>query len=83
MPRIPGKNKEKISFTCDNSNFKNLNGSVESGEFSSMSEGINKAISFFYANKDSKNQKMEFKEWIVSEEGEKYLKGIIRSIDQE
>jgi Arc/MetJ-type ribon-helix-helix transcriptional regulator len=80
MPRIPGKNKEKISFTCDNSNFKNLSDAVSSSEFSSMSEAINKAISFYYENK---NKTSVTKEWMVSEEGKEYIKSVMREVNRE
>jgi len=51
MPRIPGKSKEKITFTCDHNNFRLLNEAISKEEFSSMSEAINEAIRLYFENK--------------------------------
>ena len=80
MSRIPGKNKEKITISCDIGNLKKINEAIEQGLFSSVSETVNKAITFFFENRDKPQKKDEVKEWLVSEEGEDYIKKIIRKV---
>lgn len=76
MPRIPGNKKEKITFTCDALNLRSINAAISRDEFSSVSEAINKSISFYFENRD----KPSGREWLISEEGEIYLKDLIRKV---
>lgn len=78
MSRIPGKNKEKITFSCDIGNLKKINEAIEQGLFSSVSETVNKSITFFFENRDKPAPQDQVKVWLISEDGEAYIKNLIR-----
>lgn len=80
MPRIPGTKKVKITFTCDNTNDRNIDDAISRNEFSSVSEAINTAIRFFFENRDKPSGQEQFKAWVVTEEGEEYLLGLFRKM---
>ena len=78
MPRIPGLKKEKITFTCDNSNSRTIDDAISRNDFSSVLEAINTAIRFYFENRDKPSGQEQFKAWVVSEDGEKYMKDLLR-----
>lgn len=83
MPKIPGRNKEKITFSCEPGNFKRINEGIEKGDFSNVSEAINKALASYFENLNRPSSKDDFKLWLLSKEGEDYMKGIIRQVMEE
>lgn len=78
MSRIPGDKKEKITFTCDIGNLRRINTAIQNSEFSSVSEAINKSITFFFENRDKTSDIDQVKEWLVSDDGAHYIKDLIR-----
>jgi len=83
MPRIKGKpNKEKMSFNCDPVNFKRINNDIAAGKFSTITELINAALSFYFEKRDS-TSKNEIKTYLQSPEGTEFLKTIIRDANKE
>ena len=80
MSRIPGEKKEKITFTCDIGNSRRMDMAIQNNEFSSVSEVINKAITYFFENRNSQSPKDEVKQWLVSEDGETFMKGLILKV---
>lgn len=83
MPKITGPTKEKITFGCDPTNFKKINKIMEEKEFSTVTDLINTALVFYFENRNRTSQKDDFKAWVVSEEGENYLKDVFRKIKDE
>ena len=81
MPKISGKSKERVSFSCDPVPFKRMHDSIKAGEASSISALINTAIIFYYENRDktSKNQVIE---WLESDAGMQYVESIMKRIEQ-
>ena len=83
MPRIKGKpNKEKMSFNCDPLNYKKINDDIEAGKFSTITELINTALSFYFGRRDL-NSRDEIKQYLVSEEGHKFIADIVRKVDKD
>ena len=82
MPVTSGKHKEKITITIDHSNLTRIDSAIAKGEFSNVSETINKAIAYFFENRDKLLGKEDVKEWLISEEGGIYLKKLIREVQK-
>jgi Arc/MetJ-type ribon-helix-helix transcriptional regulator len=88
MAVTSGKPREKIAITISHGNKKRIDEAIARGEFSNVSETINEATTFFFNNRERVNQlpapiRPEFKDWLVSEDGKKYLKDIIRQVKDE
>ncbi len=79
MPKISGKSKERVSFSCDPVPYKRMHDSIKAGEASSISALINTALIFYYENRD-KTSKDQVIEWLESEAGMKYIESIINRI---
>ncbi|MGA2917597.1 hypothetical protein [Methanoregula sp.] len=79
MPKISGKSKERVSFSCDPAPFKKMHDSVKAGEASSISALINTAITFYFDNRD-KTPKDQVVEWLKSDDGEQYIETILKRI---
>lgn len=56
---------------------------MEEKEFSTVTDLINTALAFYFENRNKTNTKDEFKLWILSKEGEDYIKGIMRKVKDE
>jgi len=83
MPRIKGKpNKEKMSFNCDPLNFKKINEDIAAGKFSTITELINTSLSFYFEKRDL-NSKDEIKQYLISEEGHRFISDIVKKVDQD
>jgi len=79
MPKISGKSKERVSFSCDPTPFKKIHDSINAGEASSISALINTALIFYFENRN-KNSKEQFIEWLKSDDGEQYIESMMRRI---
>jgi len=79
MPRISGKSKERVSFSCDPVPFKRIHDSIKSGEASSVSALINTAITFYFENRD-KTSKDQVIEWLESDAGMQHIETIMKRI---
>jgi hypothetical protein len=79
MPKISGKSKERVSFSCDPVPFKRMHDSIKAGEASSISALINTALTFYFENRD-KTPKDQIIEWLRSDAGEQYIEAIMRRI---
>lgn len=55
---------------------KKVNALVESGEFTTKTEVITRALRFYFDNKDT-NIENEIEKFLISEKGESYIKTII------
>jgi len=79
MPRISGKSKERVSFSCDPVPFKRMHDSIDAGEASSISALINTALTFYYENRD-KTSKDQVIEWLESDAGMQYIESVMKRI---
>ena len=79
MPSIRGKPKKQISYKCPHDLLLKINAAIENGEYASRNDIITAALRIFFENHD-KTSKGEIKEWLISEEGEEYLKNLIRDV---
>lgn len=83
MPRkVSEEIPDRMAFTFTPINRNSVQKSMDSKEFLSVSSLINTAISFYYENR-GKSSKEDFKAWIVSEDGEQFIKGIVLKIQEE
>lgn len=86
MAVTSGKPKEKITITIGHTNILNINKAIANGEFSSVSEVIDKGVSFFFENRNKQSedaQKVALIEWLESQEGEDRIKNIMRKVKDE
>ena len=79
MPKISGKSKERVSFSCDPIPYKRMHDSIKAGEASSISALINTALTFYYDNRD-KTSNDQVIQWLESETGGLYLEKIVKRI---
>jgi hypothetical protein len=71
VPRISGKTKERITFSCDPLPYKKIQQSIENGDFSTITDLINSALIFYFENrKIDFDPKEEIKHFLQSPEGE-------------
>ncbi len=82
MPSIRGKPKEQISYKCPHDLVLKINTAIEKGEYSSKNDIITAALRMFFENRD-RTTEHRVKEWLVSEEGNEYLKHVIREVQEE
>jgi len=80
MPKISGKSKERVSFSCDPAPFKKIHDSIEAGEASSISALINTALIFYFENRN-KTSKDEVIEWLESDAGMQYIESLMKRIN--
>ncbi|MDD1701586.1 MAG: hypothetical protein LUQ31_01230 [Methanoregula sp.] len=79
MPRIKGKpNKEKMSFNCDPNNFKKINEDITAGRFSTITELVNAALSYYFEKRDSHSIE-EIKQFLESPEGSEVIMKIVQN----
>lgn len=81
MPKISGKSKERVSFSCDPVPFKRMHNSIEAGEASSVSALINTALTFYFENRD-RTSKDQVIEWLESDAGIQHVESIMKRIEQ-
>lgn len=81
MPKISGKSKERVSFSCDPIPFKKIHDFIEAGEASSISALINTALTFYFENYN-KNSKDRVIEWLESEAGIQHIESIMKRVEQ-
>ena len=79
MPKISGKSKERVSFSCDPVPFKRIHDSIEAGDASSISALINTALIFYFENRD-KTSKDQVIDWLKSDAGEQYIETIVKRV---
>ena len=79
MPKISGKSKERVSFSCYPAPFKKMHDAINAGEASSISALINTALIFYFENRN-KNSKDQFIEWLESDDGMQYMESIMKLI---
>jgi metal-responsive CopG/Arc/MetJ family transcriptional regulator len=82
MPSIRGKPKEQISYKCPHDLFLKINTAIENGEFASRNDIITAALRTFFENRNY-DVKHQITEWLNSDEGEEYLKNVIRVVLEE
>jgi len=78
MSENPRKLKQKISISLGNTNLSNIDKAIARGEFSSVSDAIEKGMVFFFENR---NKTAITKEWLLSPEGKETIKAIMRMED--
>lgn len=62
---------------------KKVDALIESKEFDNKADIISIALRFWFENKDKLTQTDEFKKWLVSEDGEHYIKNLIQKVMNE
>jgi hypothetical protein len=85
MPRTIGDSvPARLSFTFTPINRHDAETLMHKKEFPNVANLINTALRFYFENRDKKfSSKEDFKSWIVSEEGETYIKNVIRKVNDE
>ena len=84
MPRKVGETiQDRISFTFTPINLRDVQKSMESKEFPTVANLLNTAIRFYFENRERSSSKDQVKEWLLSEEGEEYITGLIRKVKEE
>ncbi len=78
MPRLAGKTKERITFSCDPLPFKKIQASIENAEFSTVTDLINTALIFYFENRDKAALGREIKMYLESPEGEMLFRYLIQ-----
>lgn len=81
MPSIRGKPKKQISYKCPHDLLQKINTAIENGESASRNDIITAALRIFFENRN-KTPKCDINEWVLSKEGEEYLKNLIRDVQE-
>ena len=71
---------DRITITIDPLNKRDVAESIKNKEFTSVVNLINTALRFYFDNRDKPEKIDEIKVWLVSEEGEDYIKKLIRKV---
>lgn len=81
MPKRIGENvPDRVSISFSPMNKRDMQTAIEKKEFTSIVNLVNTAIRFYFENRDKSPDIGPVKEWLVSEEGEQYLKDLIRKV---
>jgi Arc/MetJ-type ribon-helix-helix transcriptional regulator len=75
---IARKPKEKITITIGHINIMNINNAIDNGEFSSVSEAIDKGMSFYFDNRNKPSKDGEFQDYLKSPDGQAILNSAIK-----
>lgn len=78
MAQEKGLQREQITFKCTKETISKIDTYVGQGELTNRNEVIRAALTFYFENKDKPSPKEQFKVWLLSEEGEMFVKEIIR-----
>jgi Arc/MetJ-type ribon-helix-helix transcriptional regulator len=78
MPKEKGLNREQITFKCTKETISKIDSYIGKGEYTSRNEVIRGALKFFFESTDRPSYQDQFKEWLISKEGEDFVKGIIQ-----
>ena len=70
-----------MSFNCNPVNFKKINDDIVAGKFSTITELINSALSFYFEKRDS-NSKDGVNEYLQSPEGEEFIMKIFQNANK-
>ncbi len=80
---LPDKIPSRISISFSPLNILDMNKCIQEKEFKTVEDLVNTAIRFYFENKNRPSSKDDFKAWLLSKEGENYMKGIIRQVMEE
>lgn len=79
MPRKVGeKLNDRISISFSPLNKTEMEKALKNREFTNVANLVNTAISFYFENRNASPIQEQFKTWVVSEDGEKYMKNLMR-----
>jgi Arc/MetJ-type ribon-helix-helix transcriptional regulator len=79
MPAIRGKPKEQISYKCPHDLFQKINTLIDQGKYASRNDIMTEALRMFFENQNRISHQA-VKDWLVSDEGEKWMKDLIRDV---
>jgi len=82
MPSIRGKPKVQISYKCPHDLLVKINTAIENGEYASRNDIITAALRIFFEDHND-GLKYRIIEWLDSDEGEEYMKCLIRKTLEE
>lgn len=88
MGRIAGVKREKITISISHGNLKKINEAILNNQFSNVSEAINGAVASYFENVNRPSSippafSNQFKDWILTNEGKRCMKDIIREVIDE
>jgi len=70
--------KDRITFSCDPLPYKQIQQSIDKGEFSTITDLINAALIFYFENrKIAFDPKEDLKQFLQSPEGEAYVSRLL------
>jgi hypothetical protein len=79
MPRTIGDTvPDRLSFTFTPLNRQDAEAAMLNKEFPNVANLINTALRFYFENRDKSTPIDQFKIWLVSSEGETYMKDVMR-----
>jgi Arc/MetJ-type ribon-helix-helix transcriptional regulator len=79
---VPRKSKIHTGVRIPPTILKKMGDLIESEEYLNKSDIIIDALEFFFNSRNKPSQKEEFKAWLVSVEGETYMKNLIRKVKE-
>ena len=83
MPKISGKTKDRITFSCDPLPYKKIQQAIEKGEFSTITDLINSALIFYFENRKIEfDPKGELKQLLQSPEGEESVIKLLEKVSK-
>ena len=71
---------DRVSITFSPINLRDMNISIKNKEFKTIADLVNTALRYYFENRNESSSKEEFKAWITSDDGEKYIKTLIRKV---
>ncbi|MGD0080906.1 MAG: ribbon-helix-helix domain-containing protein [Methanoregula sp.] len=83
MGEIRGKPKEQISYKIPSDILSKIDRLVELKEFNNRSDVLTTGMRFYFDNRDTPSQKDQLKEWLLSDDGEAWIKDLIRKVKDE
>ena len=74
--------RDQITIKCTASTIKKIDSYIGTDEMTTRNEVVRKALDYFFENWNKPSPKEQFKEWLLSSEGEEFVKDLIRKTRQ-
>ena len=83
VPRISGKTKKRITFSCDPLPYKKIQQAIEKGDFSTITDLINSALIFYFEHRKLEfDPKEELEQFLQSPEGEELAIKLLEKVSK-
>lgn len=77
MPSEKGQLRDQVTFKCTSQTIGKIDSYIGQGELTNRNEVIRAALEFFFENYN-RSPSDKIKEWMISAEGEQFIKDLMR-----